>query len=138
MGSEKHPTDWNDNLPEWEHELHPEGSPGEFQGARELEPGKAGLTAADIKELRQGPLRELTDKQLRDIPVLPEGSRLRQGATYLDLNDPERRPFTAMGGMVAGVNNYYVPKDDIDYTLWNRLIGVTNPERLDIADGQEQ
>jgi hypothetical protein len=106
MGSEKHPTDWNNNLPEWEQEFHPDGSPGEFQGARELEPGKAGLTAADIKELRQGPLRDLTDKQLQDIPVLPEGSRLRQGATYLDLNDPERRPFTAMGGMVAGANNY--------------------------------
>jgi hypothetical protein len=43
-----------------------------------------------------------------------------------------------MGDMVAGASNYYVPKDNIDYTLWNRLIGVTNPERLDIADGQQQ
>jgi len=138
MGSEQHPTDWKDIPPEWDQDLHPDGSPGEYQGARELEPGKAGLTAEAIKALQQGPLRELTNEQLREIPILPVGSRLRQGATYLDLNDPQRHLFTAMGDMVAGVNNYYVPKDNIDYTLWNRLVGVTNPERLDIADGQEQ
>jgi hypothetical protein len=70
--------------------------------------------------------------------VLPEGCRLSQGATFLDLSDPQSRAFTAMGGMVAGASNYYVPKDDLDYTLGNRLIGVTNPERLDIAGEQEQ
>ena len=66
--------------------------------------------------------------------MLPVGSRLRQGGTYLDLSDPQRRPFTAMGGMIAGEDNYYVPKDNIAYTLWNRLIGVTNPDRLDIGE----
>jgi hypothetical protein len=134
MAGEQHPTDWKDIPPEWDQDLHPSGAPGQSQEVGELETGKFGLTAAEIKELQQGPLRELTDEQLKEIPVLPVGSRLRQGATYLDLNEPRRRPFTAMGGMVAGENNYYVPKDNIDYTLWNRLIGVTDPERLDIAD----
>lgn len=134
MADEQHPTDWKDIAPEWQQDLHPDASPGQEQGAREPQPGKSGLTAEAIKALQQGPLRDLTDEQLKEIPVLPVGSRLRQGATYLDLGDPRRRSFTAMGGMVAGEDNYYVPKDDIDYTLWNRLTGVTNPERLDIAN----
>lgn len=36
-----------------------------------------------------------------------------------------------MGGMEAGANNWYVPKTEVSYWLWNRLIGVENPERLD-------
>jgi hypothetical protein len=128
MANEPHPTDWKDIPADEQEDLHPD--------SQELEPGRFGLTAQEIKDLQRGSLRGLTNEQLKEIPVVPVGSRLRQGATYLDLNDPQRRPFTAMGGMVADETNYYVPKDDIDYTLWNRLIGVTNPERLDIADEQ--
>ena len=62
---------------------------------------------------------------------MPLGARLQQGAVYLDLACPAHRPFTAKGGMVADLDHYYVPKDEIDYVLWNRLTGVTNPERLD-------
>ncbi|MGE5333620.1 MAG: hypothetical protein ACM3N4_02885 [Nitrososphaerota archaeon] len=134
MAGEQHPTDWKDIDPEWREDLNPHAADIQGQGIAEPEAGKFGLTAEAIKALQQGALRELTDEQLREIPVLPVGSRLRQGATYLDLNDPQRRPFTAMGGMVAGEDNYYVPKDNIDYTLWNRLIGVTKPERLDIGE----
>lgn len=134
MADEQHPTDWKDIDPEWREDLHPHAAGAQGQGIAEPEAGKIGLTAEAIKALQQGALRELTDEQLREIPVLPAGSHLRQGATYLDLNDPQRRPFTAMGGMVAGKDNYYVPKDNIDYTLWNRLLGVTKPERLDIGE----
>ena len=134
MGDEQHPTDWKDIAPEWRDDLHPNASDIQHDEAEKHTPGKFGLTAEAIKALQQGALRDLTDEQLREIPVLPVGSRLRQGATYLDLNDSQRRPFTAMGAMIAGEDNYYVPKDNIDYTLWNRLIGVTNPERLDIGD----
>ena len=32
--------------------------------------------------------------------------------------------------MVATPEHWYVPKDAVDYELWNRLVGVSNPERL--------
>jgi hypothetical protein len=67
---------------------------------------------------------------------LPEGSRLEQGATYVDLADPARREFTATGAIHARPGAYYVPKHEVDYVLWNRLIGVTNPERLDEGNGR--
>lgn len=69
--------------------------------------------------------------------LLPQGSRLEQGAKYIDLMDSERKEFTAMGGMAAGANNWYVPKTGVSYWLWNRLIGVQNPERLDEPNPNE-
>ena len=32
--------------------------------------------------------------------------------------------------MVATKEHWYVPKAAVDYELWNRLIGVSDPERL--------
>jgi hypothetical protein len=88
------------------------------------------LNAYDLKEA-QRLLRDWSDDDLKGLPVMPEGSRLEQGATYVDLHDPDRREFTATGGMLAGPTNLYVPKSDVDYVLWNRLIGVDEPARLD-------
>ncbi|HZU81060.1 MAG TPA: hypothetical protein VE991_14165, partial [Acidimicrobiales bacterium] len=65
-----------------------------------------------------------------------EGTHLDQGSTYLDLADPNAQPFTARGGMVAGPDSLIVPKDEVDYLLWNRLTGVSNPERLDESPSQ--
>jgi hypothetical protein len=87
-------------------------------------------TAHDIKELHRQ-LQEYTDDELKRIPVLPPGSRLAQGKTYIDLRDSAHREFKATGDMEAGPDNWLVPKSEVDYVLWNRLIGVTDPARLD-------
>lgn len=92
-------------------------------------PEKASRTAYDIKDVHRM-LEGITDDGLKAIPVLWEGARLEQGATYIDLRDPQRREFKATGDMVATHEHWYVPKDAVDYELWNRLIGITNPERL--------
>ena len=47
----------------------------------------------------------------------------------LDLADPNRAEFKALGNMEAGPDNCYVPKTEVHYQLWNRLIGVTDPAR---------
>ncbi|HEX2349023.1 MAG TPA: hypothetical protein VHI51_11385, partial [Ktedonobacterales bacterium] len=60
----------------------------------------AGLTADALKDLRSH-LPGLTDAELKRIPIEPEGYRLREGATYVNLRDPDLTPFVAMGGMVA-------------------------------------
>src|SRR5438876_1005504 len=63
----------------------------------------------------------------------PLRARLEQGATYIDLASDAPREFTATGDMVANRDHCYVLKSAVDYTLWNRLIGVENPERTGIA-----
>ena len=63
--------------------------------------------------------------------IVPEGTRLEQGAVYFDLRHPDQGEFKALGDMSAGPDNYYVPKKETDYVLWNRIMGVETPERLD-------
>jgi hypothetical protein len=79
-------------------------------------------TAADDKRLHQR-LEDLDGAELAQLPVLETGARLHQGSTYVDLNDAERQPFTALGGQEAGPEHRFVAKRDTDHELWNRLVG---------------
>ena len=83
-------------------------------------------TAYDFKELH-GRFPQLHDDQLRQIPVLKNGTPLRQGTTYLDLADPQSEEFLAAGSREAEAGHYYVPKNEINYEVWNLLIGKENP-----------
>jgi hypothetical protein len=114
---------------EWQQDLNPQPMAGQNYGLEGTHPEKDAPNAYEIKELHSQ-LEGFTSDELKQIPVLPSGSRLEQGATYIDLIDPERKQFTAMGNMEAGPDNMYVPKTEVDYQLWNRLTGVQNPERL--------
>jgi len=110
---------------EYREDLNPEYGAGQNEGPVEYEC----RTAYEIKELH-AVLRELRDDELKRVPVLVEGSRLEQGATYIDLRHPEAGEFKALGGMVAGTDNWYVPKSAMDYELWNLLTGIGNTDRL--------
>jgi len=72
-------------------------------------------------------LQDYTNAELKQIRC-PQG-RLEQGAKYIDLKDPAQSlpPW-------VWTDNWYVPKTEVDYQLWNRLAGVQNPERLGDAD----
>ncbi len=114
---------------EWERDLNPDHMAGQNLGIQAGDRETGLRTAYDVKPLHRR-LHEWNDSDLKEIPVLPQGQRLQQGATYLDLNDPERREFTATGEMSAGPDNCYVPKSEVSYPLWNRLRGIEDPERL--------
>lgn len=114
---------------EWRGDLNPNRLAGQNHGPRTARHEKLARTAYDVKPLHRR-LHGFTDDMLKQIPVLDTGTRLQQGATYIDLNDPDAREFTATGDMEAGPDTYIVPKDEVDYQLWNMLIGVDNPERI--------
>ncbi len=98
------------------------------------DPAADGVTATayDIKDLNRR-LPGFTDAELKEIPVLPAGTPLEQGATYVDLRAVHPHEFTALGNEFAEPNNWYVPKKHVGYVLWSKLIGVSNPARLDEA-----
>lgn len=112
--------------PEWERDLNPEHGAGQNLGAAASGGESQVRTAYDQKEVH-ALLNQFRDDELKKIPIVPEGQRLRQGATYLDLGATHPRAFTAMGGAVAGPENYYVAKIEVPYTLWNRLVGTEKP-----------
>lgn len=126
-----------DNLPQREREhadpaieeqLNPNHMAGQNVGPRESDREVPVPTAFDVKEIHRA-LHDFADDDLKQIPIVREGARLEQGATYLDLASPEREEFTALGSMVAEHGHCYVPKDRTPYTLWNRLRGTEKPEQ---------
>jgi hypothetical protein len=86
-------------------------------------------TAYEHKEAHRL-LADLPDDVLKQIPMMPIGARLEEGATYLDLNDPDRGEFTASFGMSVQEGRIIIPKSEVHYEHWNRLRGVTTPERV--------
>jgi hypothetical protein len=123
-----------DQHPErYRHDLNPDPTAGQNHGVHRS--GELGPSAYDVKDVHRT-WRDLSDADLKQLPVLPEGTRLEQGAVYLDLNDPDRGEIKALGNMTAGPQNRYVAKHAVPYPLWNALIGVDNPERLGKADAR--
>lgn len=117
---------------QWQNDLNPDPMAGQNHGPRTEEPGRFDRTADDIKELHER-MQDFSRDDLRQIPVLHPGARLEQGSVYINLNDSDCKEFKGMGDMNAQKNDFIVPKDQVPYPLWNRLIGVDNPDRLDQA-----
>lgn len=117
---------------DFERDLHPNAGAGQNNQRDTTEAEKNAPTAYDIQEIQEL-LSNITSDNLRQIPILPTGTRLQQGATYVDLHDPSRPVFKARGDQTAGEYNWIVPKSEVDYQLWNEIIGVQEAERLDEA-----
>lgn len=116
----------NKHPAEYEVDLNPTAGQGQNHGEMP-QPGKPDHpTARDLKEIHLK-FAEYSDDELDRIPIVPIGTRLEQGATYIDLQDDQPFEFTASAEEIAGENNWYVPKARVDYVLWNRLIGEERP-----------
>ena len=93
----------------FDHDLRPNNLAGENHGLQGQTPVGYGQPAIEIKSLHTQ-LADLTDDELRSLEIVPEGTRLEQGATYFDLRHPDQDEFVAMGNMVAGPDNSYISK----------------------------
>ncbi|HEU5379779.1 MAG TPA: hypothetical protein VFV38_30515 [Ktedonobacteraceae bacterium] len=117
---------------EFNHDLKVSQRPAAGLGLGTATPPGGGYSAYSIKELHSR-LADLTDDELKNITILPTGTRMEEGAQYIDLNHLERGAFVADANMLAWPEHYYVAKKETDYVLWNRLNQVGNPARLDEA-----
>ena len=113
------------------HDLDPDPMAGQNHGVHSG--GELGPSAYDVKDMHRL-WNGLSDADLKQLPVLAEGTRLEQGAVYFDLNDPNRGEVKALGNMEAGPQHRYVAKSAVPYPLWNALTGVQIPERLNVGD----
>jgi hypothetical protein len=124
---DKRPRPGSQHPERWRRDLNPEPFAGQNVGVASQDTQRS-VSAYDMKNAHRI-LDGFADDELKQIPVLATGVRLEQGATYLDLADPRRREFTARGSAKTQPGQWLVPKSQVDYQLWNRLIGVTDPER---------
>jgi hypothetical protein len=111
---------------QWEHDLNPNRLGGQNIGGNPVQSDSRARTAADIKTLTER-LSDFRMDELTEIPIVPAGTQLKQGAIYLDLREPSPVPFTATAQVAAGEHNYYTPKAEVPYELWNRLVEMLRP-----------
>lgn len=117
----------------FDRDLHPHGLEGQnLDNSALRHPEKRTLNARDYKEVHRQLADRFTDDELVQIHILPVGTQLQQNATYFDLQNPEQGELKPVGYMEAQPENWYIPKNDTPYWLWNRLLGVEEPERLDL------
>jgi hypothetical protein len=107
----------------WRADLNPEPMAGQNIGAATKETPPGARTAYDVKHVHRR-LSNLIDDDLKTIPIVPEGTRLEQGATYVDLNELDNGELVARSDVVAGPGTLYVAKDSVDYVMWNVLTEV--------------
>jgi hypothetical protein len=107
---------------EWQRDLNPNHLAGQNIGPdSEPRPGHE-RTAFHLRKAGLD-LGGIHDEELKQVPLLPTGERLQQGATYVDLTHQPPVEFTARADMSATPGSAYVPKDRVPYEIWNRLIG---------------
>ncbi len=115
---------------EFDNDLTANNMAGANHGVANPSPTKNAQSAYEIKSMH-AVLADLTDDELKSIQIVPEGTRLHQGAKYIDLQHLENGEFTATSEEVVSADHVYVPKKETDYMLWNRLNQVENPARLE-------
>ncbi|HEV2661205.1 MAG TPA: hypothetical protein VGU68_11425, partial [Ktedonobacteraceae bacterium] len=86
---------------------------GEDHGLRDPSIVDYSRSAESIKALHTM-LADLTDDELRNLNPVIEGSRLEQGAMYIDLKHLEQGEFKAVASMTATPDHLYVAKKDTD------------------------
>lgn len=84
-------------------------------------------TIDSIRELHRS-LNDLTDAELSTIIVIPAGTRLEPGATYLDLKALATGEFQARAGMLAQDHNWYVAQKDVPLNIWYILLNAGKHE----------
>jgi hypothetical protein len=113
---------------EYQRDLNPNHLAGQNIGQESDERVATDRTAFHLRRAGMD-LGAIDDEELKQVPVLREGERLQQGATYVNLAEGRSREITARADMSAGSADAYVPKD--------RLIGEEKPgqERSDPMNG---
>lgn len=108
---DKHPS-------EYQKDLGPDASKGINRGEIGEPPT---MTARDSKQA-QAILDNFSDDELRKVPILHQGSRLEAGAKYLKLARGARVEIQALGDEEVREDELIVPKKEIAFDLWNRLV----------------
>jgi hypothetical protein len=87
-----------------------------------LPPNTEALDARECKDA-QSLLPEMTKEEWKRVHLVPPGTRLRTGDKYVDLRDVRRGELIATGEETANQSSLLVAKNDVDYEIWNRLLG---------------
>jgi hypothetical protein len=78
-------------------------------------------TALDVRQDHRV-LRDLGADLLRQIPLITDGARLDRRCEYLDLHDPARADFRALGDEVVRPGQRVVARSEVSADAWQALL----------------
>jgi len=78
-------------------------------------------TALDVRHDHRV-LRDLGAELLRQIPLVSDGARLSRRCEYLDLHDPARADFRALGDEVVRPGQRVVARSEVSADAWRVLL----------------
>ena len=109
---------------DFDNDLHPHSRAGQNDSPDRNE----GRSAFDLKELQtplHALLQKLPNQELKQIPVLDTGTRLQEGAVYLDLRNLDGGPFQGMNNREVGADDAFTAKSHLDHEQFAYLTGAT-------------
>jgi hypothetical protein len=84
----------------WQYDLNPDHLAGQNIGPPADELASSRATAFHLRK-RGRAVGGLDDEELKQVPLMPAGSRLQKGATYVNLADESYQEFTATAEITA-------------------------------------
>jgi len=87
-----------------------------------LPPNTEALEAPEVKAAVDL-VPDMTREDWKRVHLLRPGNRLQTGDKYLDLRDLRRGELVATGEETVSSSSLFVHKNDVDYEIWNRLLG---------------
>ncbi len=78
-------------------------------------------TALDVRQEHRV-LHDLGAELLRQIPLVSDGARLTRRSEYLDLHDPARADFRALGDEVVRPGQRLVARSEVSAEAWRALL----------------
>jgi hypothetical protein len=78
-------------------------------------------TALDVRQDHRV-LRDLGTDLLRQIPLVSEGASLARRGEYLDLHDPARADFRALGDETVRPGQRMVARSEVSAQAWRELL----------------
>jgi hypothetical protein len=77
-------------------------------------------TAKDVRADHRV-LLSFSDRDLKAMPLVPEGTRLLRGDWYMDLHNPAKADFPATGDETVEPGQHMLARREISAELWDEL-----------------
>ena len=114
---------------DFDNDLHPHNRAGQNNSSDRNE-GRTAFVLKENESTLHARLQKLPDQELKQIPLLDTGTRLQEGAAYLDLRNLDGGAFQGMNNREVGANDAFTSKSHLDHEQFAYLTGATTVAQL--------
>ena len=114
---------------DFDNDLHPHNRAGQ-NNSQDNNEGRSAFLLKENESTLHPRLQRLPDQELKRIPVLDTGTRLQEGAAYLDLRNLDNGAFQGMNNRTVTGTDAFVAKSHLDHEQFAYLTGATTVAQL--------